>query len=164
MQFYQNEAAYVKFDYNIPRGASIGVYARRNALPTHTQYHFKEVLSGINPSPNLNPTRVARSTHVSLSNNFNLISFFNSLRALRLCVSPGEVFRLCALSWQKQPPLVAAKKFALSSCVKRKFMCLTVEFLCLLCSLSPPLYAATVGEPRSDTVYGNWPLVYFTLQ
>ncbi|GJQ83081.1 hypothetical protein Trydic_g20093 [Trypoxylus dichotomus] len=46
MQFYQSEAAYVKFDYNIPRGASIGVYARRNALPTHTQYHILEVLSG----------------------------------------------------------------------------------------------------------------------
>ncbi|XP_071453131.1 teneurin-m isoform X1 [Hetaerina americana] len=46
MQFYQSEAAYVKFDYNIPRGASIGVYARRNALPTHTQYDLLEVLSG----------------------------------------------------------------------------------------------------------------------
>ncbi|KAK9876572.1 hypothetical protein WA026_013952 [Henosepilachna vigintioctopunctata] len=46
MQFYQSEAAYVKFDYSIPRGASIGVYARRNALPTHTQYHILEVLSG----------------------------------------------------------------------------------------------------------------------
>lgn len=50
----------MKFDYNIPRGASIGVYARRNALPTHTQYHFKEVLSGFNARP----TR--SSTHVSL--------------------------------------------------------------------------------------------------
>lgn len=58
MQFYQSEPAYVKFDYNIPRGASIGVYARRNALPTHTQYHFKEVLSGFN-------ARTTRSTHVS---------------------------------------------------------------------------------------------------
>nr|CAD7592846.1 unnamed protein product [Timema genevievae] len=46
MQFYQSEAAYVKFDYSIPRGASIGVYARRNALPTHTQYDILEVLSG----------------------------------------------------------------------------------------------------------------------
>lgn len=59
MQFYQSEPAYVKFDYNIPRGASIGVYARRNALPTHTQYHFKEVLSGFN-------ARTTRSTHVSI--------------------------------------------------------------------------------------------------
>ena len=58
MQFYQSEPAYVKFDYNIPRGASIGVYARRNALPTHTQYHFKEVLSGFN-------ARTTRAAHVS---------------------------------------------------------------------------------------------------
>ncbi|XP_037907848.1 teneurin-m isoform X3 [Hermetia illucens] len=59
MQFYQSEPAYVKFDYSIPRGASIGVYGRRNALPTHTQYHFKEVLSGFN-------ARTQRSTHPSV--------------------------------------------------------------------------------------------------
>ncbi|XP_076273630.1 teneurin transmembrane protein Ten-m isoform X3 [Rhynchophorus ferrugineus] len=58
MQFYQSEAAYVKFDYSIPRGASIGVYARRNALPTHTQYHILEVLSGFK-------ARTTRASHVS---------------------------------------------------------------------------------------------------
>lgn len=57
MQFYQSEAAYVKFDYNIPRGASIGVYARRNALPTQTQYHILEVLSGFK-------IRAIRASHV----------------------------------------------------------------------------------------------------
>ncbi|KAK6625770.1 hypothetical protein RUM43_006069 [Polyplax serrata] len=46
MQFYHSESAYVKFDFSIPRGASIGVYARRDALPTHTQYDIIEVLSG----------------------------------------------------------------------------------------------------------------------
>lgn len=61
MQFYQSEAAYVKFDYNIPRGASIGVYARRNALPTHTQYHILEVLSGFK-------ARTTRASHVSSNN------------------------------------------------------------------------------------------------
>ncbi|KAL5290836.1 TENM2.2 family protein [Megaselia abdita] len=60
LQFYQSDPAYIKFDYNIPRGASIGVYGRRNALPTHTQYHFKEVLSGFSP-------RTQRSTHPSIS-------------------------------------------------------------------------------------------------
>lgn len=77
MQFYQSEPAYVKFDYNIPRGASIGVYARRNALPTHTQYHFKEVLSGFN-------ARTTRSTHVSeaqflrlFSSSFILLEFLH---------------------------------------------------------------------------------------
>ncbi|KAK0093016.1 hypothetical protein PV326_000107, partial [Microctonus aethiopoides] len=56
MQFYQSEAAYVRFDYNIPRGASIGVYARRNALPTHTQYDLLEVLSGFK-------ARTTRASH-----------------------------------------------------------------------------------------------------
>lgn len=59
MQFYQSEAAYVRFDYNIPRGASIGVYARRNALPTHTQYDLLEVLSGFK-------ARTTRASHVSI--------------------------------------------------------------------------------------------------
>ncbi|XP_063375091.1 teneurin-m isoform X5 [Cydia amplana] len=59
MQFYQSEASYVKFDYMIPRGASIGVYARRNALPTHTQYHFLEVLSGFK-------ARSTRASHPSV--------------------------------------------------------------------------------------------------
>lgn len=77
MQFYQSEAAYVKFDYNIPRGASIGVYARRNALPTHTQYHILEVLSGFK-------ARTTRASHVSfhffisnfvfISNKFNYLA------------------------------------------------------------------------------------------
>ncbi|KAG5882426.1 hypothetical protein JTB14_007052 [Gonioctena quinquepunctata] len=56
MQFYQSEASYVQFDYNIPRGASIGVYARKNALPTHTQYHILEVLSGFK-------ARTTRASH-----------------------------------------------------------------------------------------------------
>ncbi|XP_075972354.1 teneurin transmembrane protein Ten-m isoform X3 [Anticarsia gemmatalis] len=56
MQFYQTQASYVKFDYMIPRGASIGVYARRNALPTHTQYHILEVLSGFK-------ARTTRTSH-----------------------------------------------------------------------------------------------------
>lgn len=60
MQFYHPEAAYVKFEYTIPRGASIGVYARRNALPTHTQYDILEVLSGFK-------ARTTRAAHVGLA-------------------------------------------------------------------------------------------------
>ncbi|KAL7287031.1 hypothetical protein TKK_0018763, partial [Trichogramma kaykai] len=56
MQFYQSEPAYVRFDYSIPRGASIGVYARRNALPTHTQYDLLEVMSGFK-------ARTTRASH-----------------------------------------------------------------------------------------------------
>ena len=46
MQFYHSEAAYVKFEFSIPRGASLGLYARRNALPTHTHYDVLHVLNG----------------------------------------------------------------------------------------------------------------------
>ena len=37
------EASYVTFDLSVPRGTSFGLYARRNALPTHTHYNFMEV-------------------------------------------------------------------------------------------------------------------------
>ena len=68
MQFYQSEAAYVKFDYSIPRGASIAVYGRRNALPTHTQYHILEVLSGFK-------ARTTRASHVSYLFIYNPVSY-----------------------------------------------------------------------------------------
>lgn len=80
MQFYQSEPAYIKFDYNIPRGASIGVYARRNALPTHTQYHFKEVLSGL----------TARTTRATPVSNCHYIFFFNSAWAQNLWYSQKQ--------------------------------------------------------------------------
>ena len=47
VQFYQPEAGYVNFDLEVPRGASIGLYARRNALPTHTNYDIVEVVKGL---------------------------------------------------------------------------------------------------------------------
>ena len=46
MQFYQSEGAYVTYEMSVPRGASVGFYARRNALPTHTHYDFMEILRG----------------------------------------------------------------------------------------------------------------------
>lgn len=46
MQFYHSEAAYVKFELGLPRGASMGLYGRRNALPTHTHYDMLHVISG----------------------------------------------------------------------------------------------------------------------
>ena len=55
VQFYQMEAAYVHFDLWLPRGASLGFYARRNALPTHTNYDLMEVIKGA--STEARPTR-----------------------------------------------------------------------------------------------------------
>ncbi len=48
VQFYQDHPGYVTFDFDVPRGpASFGVYARRNALPTHTTYDVMEVVKGV---------------------------------------------------------------------------------------------------------------------
>ena len=47
VQFSQRDAGYVEIDLDLPRGSSIGVYARKNALPTHTNYDIMEVVKGI---------------------------------------------------------------------------------------------------------------------
>ena len=64
MQFYQTESAYVRFDVGIPRGASVGIYGRRNALPTHTSYDFLQVFSGYKIKTPLQQ-RPSRSSAVS---------------------------------------------------------------------------------------------------
>lgn len=46
VQFYQGDAGYVDFRLEVPRGASLGLYARKNALPTHTNYDIMEVVKG----------------------------------------------------------------------------------------------------------------------
>ena len=71
MQFYQAESAYVRFDIGIPRGASVGVYGRRNAIPTHTSYDFLQVLSGYKSNAN-SPGRMGRSSMVSRFHYFYL--------------------------------------------------------------------------------------------
>ena len=58
MQFYQSEGAWIAWEISIPRGASIGFYARRNALPSHTHYDHMTVLRGFK-------TRTPRSSSVS---------------------------------------------------------------------------------------------------
>lgn len=63
MQFYQSEPTYVKFNFIFPKGVTMAVYGRKNALPTHTQYETIELLNGVK----LNSGRkVVRSTHVSI--------------------------------------------------------------------------------------------------
>jgi hypothetical protein len=43
---FGQESSYLTFDLWLPRGASFGFYARRNALPTHTHYNIMEVITG----------------------------------------------------------------------------------------------------------------------
>lgn len=66
MQFYQSESAYVKFEVTIPRGSSIGIYGRRNALPTHTSYDFLQVLSGYKTTNSGANSRTTRTSKVSV--------------------------------------------------------------------------------------------------
>ena len=40
------ESAYVEFKFAIPRGSSIGIYGRKNAIPTLTMNDVNDVLSG----------------------------------------------------------------------------------------------------------------------
>jgi len=67
VQFFHQDASYVTFDLHVPRGTSFGLYARRNALPTHTHYNFMEVITGFKDH-----TRSARSAEniVRRVNNF----------------------------------------------------------------------------------------------
>lgn len=58
--FHFKDASYVTFDLYVPRGTSFGLYARRNALPTHTHYNFMEVITGFKQH-----TRSVRSSEVS---------------------------------------------------------------------------------------------------
>ena len=46
VQFYQMEPGYVNFEIALPRGSSLGFYARRNALPTHTNYDLMKIVKG----------------------------------------------------------------------------------------------------------------------
>ena len=53
------DAAFVRFEVSVPRGISLGLYARRNALPTHTHYNLMEVVTG-----RLEQERQARAAQV----------------------------------------------------------------------------------------------------
>lgn len=80
IQFYQSEASYVNMDLSVPRGASVGLYARRNGLPTHTNYDIMEVIKGFEDS------RSRRSSRVSP------VSFFPFVWVLTWLPSPVVFF------------------------------------------------------------------------
>ena len=46
VQFYKDEPGFVNFEVGLPRGSSLGFYARRNALPTHTNYDLMKIVRG----------------------------------------------------------------------------------------------------------------------
>ena len=59
------ESGYVNFELKLPRGASMGLYARRNALPTHTNYDLMEVIKGLKDSDKGSSSRTSRALKVN---------------------------------------------------------------------------------------------------
>ena len=80
VQFYQMEAAYVHFDLWLPRGASLGFYARRNALPTHTNYDLMEVIKGTTTSNNERNARSIQVRKYIFPSYSKLLTFFMQRR------------------------------------------------------------------------------------
>ena len=60
-QFHQTESSYVEFVLVLPKGTSLGLFARKNAIPSLTQNDIRDVIVGNNGS------RVARSVSQSVS-------------------------------------------------------------------------------------------------
>ena len=50
LQFHQKESSYVEMNFVLPRGSSLGLYARKNAIPTLTLNDIRDVLSGYRSS------------------------------------------------------------------------------------------------------------------
>ncbi|KAG8200277.1 hypothetical protein JTE90_021927 [Oedothorax gibbosus] len=44
IHFQQHVPSLVRFNYSLPEGSSVGIYGRRNGIPTHTRYDFVEIL------------------------------------------------------------------------------------------------------------------------
>lgn len=70
VQFYQPSAGYVNFALHLPRGASLGLYGRKNGLPTHTNYDVMEVIKGLEGE---HRNVVKRAIRVSTNDSFSTI-------------------------------------------------------------------------------------------
>lgn len=80
MQFYHSEAAYIRFELGLPRSASLGLYGRRNALPTHTHHDMLHVISGYK-------NRNTRASTVRILFFFNIYHFIDTTCFLQLTSS-----------------------------------------------------------------------------
>jgi hypothetical protein len=78
LQFFHKESSYLTFDLWMPRGASFGLYARRNALPTHTHYTLMHVLTGYKKDRTTRSTSmVQRVEHLYLEEGHWFLSIYN---------------------------------------------------------------------------------------
>ena len=79
------ESGYVNFELKLPRGASVGLYARRNALPTHTNYDLMEVIKGLKDSDKGSSIRSTRALKVSFQVLCNLYKISKLYQILKGC-------------------------------------------------------------------------------
>ncbi|XP_059078932.1 teneurin-m-like isoform X2 [Tigriopus californicus] len=83
-QFQQKASVYVEFDIEVPRGSSIGLYARRNAIPTLTLNDVRDVFAGFrgrsaresSSSSTASPT-VTHTANYYLESGHWFMSFYN---------------------------------------------------------------------------------------
>ena len=77
------DASYVTFDLLIPRGASFGLYGRRNALPTHTHHNFMNVISGLRHGVQTRATRASevRQSYLKIFESYLMCSLNSSILA-----------------------------------------------------------------------------------
>jgi len=47
VQLLQSEPSLVKFNLSMPLGSTLGIYASRDSVPTHTKYDFVEIVGRI---------------------------------------------------------------------------------------------------------------------
>ena len=45
-QFQQKDSSYIQLEFDVVRGSSLGLYARKNAIPTMTVNDVKDVIAG----------------------------------------------------------------------------------------------------------------------
>ncbi|XP_040567553.1 teneurin-m isoform X3 [Lepeophtheirus salmonis] len=69
-QFHQKISSYVELDFQIPRGSSIGIYARKNAIPTLTINDLRDVLTGYRR------TRESRTASLSIPTLNRKVSYY----------------------------------------------------------------------------------------
>ena len=88
------ESGYVNFELKLPRGASVGLYARRNALPTHTNYDLMEVIKGLKDSDKGSSVRSTRALKVS----FQVLCTFYKISKLVLSSNEYQILKRMQLA------------------------------------------------------------------
>ena len=78
----QSDPSLVKFNLSLPLGSTVGVYASRDSVPTHTKYDFMEIVGrvvghGRDPRPAINDKIQYRELTRFLDKGNWFISFYN---------------------------------------------------------------------------------------